>query len=36
MQILKQAGYSEISYFIDRKRQSLEIGEAIDSWSGVA
>lgn len=36
MQILKQAGYSEISYFIDRKRQSLAIGEAVDSWIGVA
>jgi histidinol-phosphatase (PHP family) len=32
MQTLKEAGYSEISYFIDRQRQSLGIDDAIASW----
>jgi histidinol-phosphatase (PHP family) len=32
MQTLKKAGYSEISYFIDRVRQTLAIDDAIASW----
>ena len=32
MQTLKQAGYSEISYFIDRQRQTLAIDDALASW----
>jgi histidinol-phosphatase (PHP family) len=31
LQLLHAIGYSEVSYFIDRKRQSLPIREAIDS-----
>jgi hypothetical protein len=32
MRKLQAAGYSEISYFIDRQRQSLAIDDAIASW----
>jgi len=32
MQTLKQAGYAEVSYFIDRQRHALAIDDAIASW----
>jgi histidinol-phosphatase (PHP family) len=34
MHTLKQAGYKEVSYFIDRQRHSLAIDNAIASWIG--
>ena len=32
MQTLTEAGYAEVSYFIDRQRHALAIDDAIASW----
>ena len=36
LRLLRDAGYSEVSYFIDRKRQTLPIPQALESLSQAA
>ena len=36
LRLLRDAGYSEVSYFIDRKRQTLAIPQALESLSQAA
>jgi hypothetical protein len=31
LELLRKAGYAEVSYFIDRKRQNLSIDDALAS-----
>lgn len=36
LRLLRQAGYSEVSYFLDRKRQAVSISDALNQLEGMS